>query len=98
MYSIKISAKAHVEIYKHASNYSLYHVIVMMISCACILDSTCIAQDMIYPFICNQHHFTLKSLEIYNTTNPGFCAYYQKYIHVANVTTQGDAIMNSLNV
>ena len=29
---------------------------------------------------------------------PGFCPHYQKYIHLADVTTQGDAIMNALNV
>ena len=35
--------------------------------------------------------------KVYKTAEPGFCAQYQKYIHLADVTTQGDAIMNALN-
>ena len=34
----------------------------------------------------------------YKTAESRFCPHYQKYIHVADVTKQGDAIMNSLNI
>ena len=63
-----------------------------------------IAQDMTTIFICPLIEVEAPLLHLRVTKRctkqqkPGFCPHYLKYIHLADVTTQEDAIMNALNV